>query len=117
MILCDAKGRSIILDSKGNINTLCIMINFEETIDSETIDLYLEGLSKIVNHKNAFRYIVKNTDLIGVIYKNLDILMDGAHRVYIGDLNSHKYNGQIEIIPPSEVKIQFNRFLKFYNNG
>ena len=36
------KGRSVILDSKGKIKTLCIVINADKgTIESETIDLYI----------------------------------------------------------------------------
>ena len=118
MILRDEKGRSVILDSKGKIKTLCIVTNADEgTIDSETIDLFIEGLFKIITHQNAFRYRFKNTEFIGVIYNNLDIMIEDNCRVYIADLNLKKHNGQIEIIPTSEVKIQFKRFLKFYNNG
>lgn len=118
MTLCDEKGRSVILDSKGNIKTLCIVSNADKgTIESETIDLFLEGLFKIITHQNAFKYRYTNTEFIGIIYDNLEIVIEDNCRVYIGDLDSFKRNSSIEIIPTSEVKIQFNRFLKFYNNG
>lgn len=118
MTLCDEKGRSVILDSKGKIKTLCIVINADKgTIESETIDLYIEGLLKIINNKESSKYRFRNTEIIGVLYKNLNILIEDTCEVYIGELDLHKYNGQIEIISTSEVKIQFNRFLKFYNNG
>lgn len=118
MILRDEKGRSVILDSKGKIKTLCIVTNADKgTIESETIDLFLEGLLKIITHQNALKYRYINTEFIGVIYDNLEIVIEDNCRVYIGDLDSFKRNSSIEIIPTSEVKIQFNRFLKFYNNG
>jgi hypothetical protein len=118
MTLCDEKGRSVILDSKGKIKELCIVINADKgTIESETIDLYIEGLLKIINHKESSHYRFRNTENIVVLYKNLNILIEDTCGVHIVELDLNKYNGQIEIISPYEVKIQFNRFLKFYNNG
>lgn len=118
MILCDEKGRSIILYSKGNIKTLCIVTNADKgTIESETIDLFIEGLSKIINHNKAFRYRYINTNIVFVTYKNLKIVIDNNYEVYLGSIDSHNFKGSIEVISSNEFNIQFKRFLKFYNNG